>query len=434
MLRKLIFIIAIFLLLPLAAYAKMEMTGLKTSADANAPRIVFELSDKPRYKFFTLDNPNRLVIDFLDGAVWNNKTPLKINNSLITKIRHSYNKDKSLRIVFDISKPFKIQKSFILAKTKTTPDKFVFDIEPLAPKKSEKVAAKTHDTEKPAPKPQAKTTPKEDDEEDNSEIVAKLENMLQTAGIAAPLPITKDGVALGVPLPILKERRKPMVVIDAGHGGHDPGTIGAGGVQEKNITLAYAKELQKQLLEEGKYEVSMIRTRDVFVRLRERIRRARKANGDLFISIHVNSHPNKDTSGLSVYTLSETASDKEAEALAKAENKEDIISGLDFGDKENDVTALFIEMAQRNTKNLSASFAENIVTRMQDDIGLLRDPHRFAGFRVLTGADIPSVLVELGYITNNIEEKLLTSESYKNRLAKAMVEAIDSHFSNYPVD
>jgi N-acetylmuramoyl-L-alanine amidase len=178
----------------------------------------------------------------------------------------------------------------------------------------------------------------------------------------------------------------------------------------------------------------MVRSSDVFIPLKDRVTRARNAKGDLFVSLHVNSHTNNDIEGLSVYTLSENASDKEAEALANKENKEGLITGVDMQDKEDDLADLFIEMAQRDTKNLSASFAETIIGQMKYETKLLPNPHRFAGFRVLTGADIPSVLIELGYITNRKEEKLLKSEKYKNRLAKAVVEAINNHFNTYQIE
>lgn len=235
---------------------------------------------------------------------------------------------------------------------------------------------------------------------------------------------------LRIPTPVFRPRYKPMIVIDAGHGGRDPGAIGVGKSYEKNITLAYAKELKKQLEQSSKYEVLMIREKDVYLRLKDRVNKARSVAGDLFISLHVNAHKKSSTRGFSIYTLSETASDKEAAALARKENKAGLINGINLNDETDELTGLLIDMTQRQTKNISAIFAETIVDIMGKDVKLLERPHRFAGFRVLTGADIPSVLIELGYLTNKKEEKLLNLPWYKKKLTRAIVKSIDIHFSN----
>jgi N-acetylmuramoyl-L-alanine amidase len=391
--KKLILFLAL-LFLPFTAYGKTSVLGFRTSEtkDKADSRFVLDLSDKVKFKAFTLSDPARVVIDIYDTK-WNDTLPPQDENKLIHGVRYFQHSDSSLRVVLDLQRSVTIKKAFVIDKTKDAPYRLVLDLEPT-------------------------------DKNKTAEII--------------PQAITKDGETIGIPLPTLKEHRKPLIVIDAGHGGHDPGTIGDMAVREKDITLDYAKELKGQLLETKKYKVFLTRSSDVFVPLKERVRKARNAKGDLFISLHVNSHINKDIDGLSIYTLSENASDKEAEALANKENKEGLISGVDMQDKD-DLTELFIEMAQRDTKNLSASFAENIIGEMNGSeengsIKTLHNPHRFAGFRVLTGADIPSVLIELGYITNQREERLLKSENYKNKLAKALVGAINNHFSTYQVE
>ena len=209
-------------------------------------------------------------------------------------------------------------------------------------------------------------------------------------------------------------------MIDAGHGGHDPGAIGYSGVHEKNITLAMAKELKRQLDRKGKYTVYLTRSTDVFIPLRKRVEIARKHKADLFMSVHADSALNRKATGLSVYTLSETASDKEAAALAERENKADVISGLD----------VLISLAQRETRNRSSEFAKCLVDEMRKSVKLISDTHRFAGFAVLKAPDVPSVLLEMGYLSNKNEERLLRQESYRRKLAVSAAKAIDRYFED----
>lgn len=224
---------------------------------------------------------------------------------------------------------------------------------------------------------------------------------------------------------------KPLIVIDAGHGGQDPGSKGDSGKYEKWITLEYAKALQDVLMKTGKYRTYLTREDDTLIDLHERVKRSEAEKGDLFISIHADSHNDKNMHGLSVYTLSETASDKEAEGLALQANTSGTIGNTKVTTPSQEVTPLLIEMVQRDTKNLSASFAETLVTQLQQQIILLRNTHRFAGFRVLTSASIPSVLIELGYLSNPEEESLLQSTSYKKKLVSSIAKAIDIYCQKY---
>ena len=169
---------------------------------------------------------------------------------------------------------------------------------------------------------------------------------------------------------------------------------------EKNITLAAARELKKILDAKGEYKVYLTRNRDVFIPLRERVRIARKYKADLFLSIHADSALNRNAKGLSVYTLSEKASDKEAAALAERENKADVIAGLNFAEHSKEVSDILINLAQRETLNRSSEFATFMVSEMRKSCKLLDNTHRFAGFAVLKAPDIPSVLLEMGYLSN----------------------------------
>ena len=219
-----------------------------------------------------------------------------------------------------------------------------------------------------------------------------------------------------------------MIVIDAGHGGVDPGALGRH-AREKNVTLAFAREYARQLRNTGRYEVYLTRNRDIYIPLRQRVTIARKHDADLFISIHADAIERKSVRGMSIYTLSETASDHEAAALARKENRSDIIAGIDFDDQPREVANILIDLAQRETKNLSVEFAKIVVNEARGATRLLDRTHRFAGFRVLKAPDVPSVLIELGFLTNSSDEKQLSSSAWRKKLAERLVKSVDAYFS-----
>ena len=220
-----------------------------------------------------------------------------------------------------------------------------------------------------------------------------------------------------------------MIVVDAGHGGVDPGASGRK-AREKQVTLTFSKELVRQLRNTGKYEVYLTRSRDIYIPLRQRVNIARKHQADLFISIHADAIKRKNVRGMSIYTLSETASDKEAAALARKENRSDIIVGIDFDDQPPEVADILIDLAQRETKNLSVKFANLVVKNARGTTRLLERTHRFAGFRVLKAPDVPSVLIELGFLTNRSDEKQLLSSSWRRKIAKSLVKSVNGFFSS----
>ena len=221
---------------------------------------------------------------------------------------------------------------------------------------------------------------------------------------------------------------KKLIMIDPGHGGVDPGAMSRSGVWEKNIVLAFVRELRRGLLATGQFRVLLTRDRDVFVRLRNRIAIARRAGADLFISVHADSIRNSRVRGTSVYTLSERASDKEAGTLAQKENKSDLIAGVDLKEQSDDVVNILIDLAQRETMNESAVFARKLVNELGKTRKMLRNTHRFAGFAVLKAPDIPSVLVELGYLSNRSDERMLTDPKKRRRMAAAMARAVREYF------
>jgi N-acetylmuramoyl-L-alanine amidase len=219
-----------------------------------------------------------------------------------------------------------------------------------------------------------------------------------------------------------------VIVLDPGHGGSDPGAIGVSGIYEKNITLAAARDVRDELQRLGGYRVILTRERDTFIRLRDRVAFGRDAGADLFVSLHADTMPNNSVRGASVYTLSETASDAEAATLAEQENKADMIAGVDLTHETSEVANILIDLAQRETMNRSAQFAALVVDELKRETRLLRNTHRFAGFAVLKAPDVPSVLVELGFLSHRQDEKVLRSEAYRKKLATAVARGIDRYF------
>lgn len=222
-------------------------------------------------------------------------------------------------------------------------------------------------------------------------------------------------------------------MLDPGHGGPDPGTTGISGFREKNVVLKAAREMARRLTATGRYKVHLTRSTDRYIALRDRVGRARSVKAELFVSVHADSNPNRETRGASVYTLSEAASDREAAALAAKENKADIVAGLDFRGQTPDVTSILIDLSQRDTINHSRVFAAMLLDALaHNGIGLLGRSHRHAGFAVLTAPDTPAILLEMGYLSNRHDERLLVQPAYLRRLADALVDAADRYFASRP--
>ena len=221
-----------------------------------------------------------------------------------------------------------------------------------------------------------------------------------------------------------KTKRNFVITIDPGHGGIDPGATNKK-VKEKDITLKASKELKK-ILEEYGYKIFLTRDIDKFIPLRERRSIAKKFDSDLFISLHVDSVRKKSTRGTSVYTLSDKASDAVTARLADRENKADLIAGINLDNVDNEVASILLDLTRRDTKNTSSLFAENyVLLARKNGHRLLKRPHRHAGFAVLKSPDIPSVLIELGFLSNNKDVKLLINQKSRLRLIRTLAKAID---------
>jgi len=246
---------------------------------------------------------------------------------------------------------------------------------------------------------------------------------------AAAEPAKKSpGKSLAKPTPPFRPK---LIALDPGHGGRDPGALGVRGTQEKGVVWTIAGELKQQLMAGGRYRVMLTRAGDSYVALRERVARAQALKADLFLSIHADSHPDPGVRGASVYTLSEEATDREAAALAARENRADkVVSGVPLASQSDTVAAALVAMSQRGTLNDSCRLADTIVSTFgQNGVRLLPRTHRKAGFAVLTSPDIPAALVELGYLSNVQDEKLLTVRQHQLALARALRASIDAHFA-----
>jgi N-acetylmuramoyl-L-alanine amidase len=227
----------------------------------------------------------------------------------------------------------------------------------------------------------------------------------------------------------------PLVVIDAGHGGHDPGSSSSNGrTNEKDVALAIAKAIRDELVASGKVRVALTRSDDRFLVLAERREIARRLRADLFISVHCDSAPTSAARGASIYTLSETSSDRVAAALAARENKADVINGVDLSSETNDVSSILIDLAQRETMNVSSAFATLVQRELSPLIALKPDFHKYAGLMVLKAPDVPSVLLETGYISNDDDLALLTSTSYREKIASGIRRAIEAYFARQRIE
>jgi N-acetylmuramoyl-L-alanine amidase len=227
--------------------------------------------------------------------------------------------------------------------------------------------------------------------------------------------------------------RVPTVVIDPGHGGVDPGAISQDGVYEKDIVLATAREFARALAARRTYRVVLTRNTDEFLPLRERVARARAWKADLFLSIHADAMPDTDVRGLSVFTLSAQASDREAAALAISESRADLVGGVNLSRQPRDVGNILLDLTRRETSNLSITLARDLVDQLGREAVLLDRPQRAADFAVLTAPDIPSALVELGCLSNPTEQRLLRQRTYQQRLAQGLVRAVVAYFAAHGV-
>ena len=357
---------------------------VRLGGDAKDTRFVMDFSERVDIATFTLADPYRLVIDLPQVAF---QLPAKTGENgrgLIKAFRYGLVMQGGSRIVMDLKGPARVEKAFVLAPAEGQPARLVID---LAATDREAFSRNMSLDRRPAQQPQPRLA-----------------------------------------LPAVPDDPRPLIVIDPGHGGIDTGTKAASGEQEKIIVLEFATTLRDKLERSGKYRVAMTRQDDSFIALSERVKFARSLKASLFVSIHADYLPRKEgaAEGATVYTLSENASDSEAARLAEAENKADVIAGVDLTAESNAVADILIDLAQRETKAFSHQFTKTLLTELKTATKLHKIPNKSAGFLVLRAPDVPSVLLELGYVSTKDDLKQLMSASWRERTADAMTRAIDS--------
>lgn len=386
-----LFILTFVTMLSLSINAHaLDVDQVRFGVHPDKTRLVLDLSEVSDFRVFTLSDPYRMVID-LPSFGWKAGNISPSINAGVTGIRHGNLQPGISRIVFDMAGPIAVRSAFILPASADKPHRLVVDLNSVAADSFERARTNVHGTL----------------------------NVQQTTNFAyrdAPPPIPQ------------RKTEKPVVIIDPGHGGVDPGAV-AGKIYEKNITLALAKTLKDDLEATGKYRVLMTRSTDIFIPLGERVRFARKHDADLFVSIHADSLNRKNVRGASVYTLSEKASDAQTAKLAARENKADLIAGIDLSVEDDEVANILFDLAMRDTMNQSNFFANALVESFQiKGVQTLERPHRSAGFAVLKAPDIPSVLVEAGFLSNRKEASLLNTSAHRKKIANALKRGIDAYF------
>jgi len=401
--------------LPLKA-AEPIATNIRVGTHSDKTRFVIDLSDKIKFRIFALSDPYRIVID-LPEISW--RLPVDVikrnlggKKTLISNFRYGYFRTGLSRIVLDIKEPIRVKSSFIITPTKGKKYRLVIDLV----KTTRKIFLAA--MRKSKIKERNKKSKLRRVENSRNNLLSRVPNPEKRA------KLEKSNIQ-GV-----QANKKPVIVIDPGHGGIDPGST-SGRVFEKYITLEVAKVIESHLKTLGRYKVFLTRRNDKFIRLRKRISIAKLRGANLFISLHADAIKNKRVRGFSIYTLSEKASDKEAADLARKENKADVIAGVDLSAESPVVSDILIDLRQRNTMNESSKFAVGLVRHIRKVTKSLSNAHRFAGFAVLKSPDIPSVLIEMGFLSNRADEKALLNPRYRANLARSIGKAVDEYFLRY---
>ncbi len=367
----------------------------RLAGDSRQTRFILDLDQRVQFRAFTLADPYRVVVDLPQVDF---RLPNGIGASsrgLIKAFRYGLVMPGGSRIVFDLTGPARISRSYLLDAANGQPPRLVLEFEEVDRAGfAQALAAGSRAEPKPA-------------------MVGAAENA--TGHEAAP------------PAPL---DPRPVIVIDPGHGGIDNGTQ-SGNENEKNLVLAFGLALRDRIEKGGKYRVVMTRTDDTFIPLDDRVRIARTQSAALFVSIHADALPRRegDAQGATIYTLSDRASDAEAERLAEAENKADAIGGVNLTAEPTEVADILIDLAQRETKTFSNRFARLLAGEMKNTARMYKHPLKSAGFRVLKAPDVPSVLVELGYVSNKSDLEHLVSENWRARTVGSMALAIDAFFA-----
>jgi N-acetylmuramoyl-L-alanine amidase len=383
---------------PTAPVAKPAPEPIVMSArigeHADRTRFVVEMSDPLAIRVFTLSDPDRVVID-LPAVQWHlDGPPRPTGFGSVKSYRYGLFRSGNSRFVIDLNRPVKVSDPLVLPPSGGYGYRVVIDLFPASPDQFARASGWPADLKARE---------------------AAAEQLALRPPSSAPPP------------------DKHVIVIDAGHGGIDTGTSGVNGLQEKDLVLDAALRLGRELVKRRNYTVHLTRDTDVFIPLKERVAIARSWHADLFISLHADSNPDPGVSGLSIYTLSEKGSDREAADLARKENQSDVIAGVDLGGDNSVVAPILIDLAQRDTMNRSSRFATGAVSLLTSATDILpRQPHRAAAFVVLKAPDVPSVLIELGYLSNEGDANQMNTVRWRAGVARSIAAAVDGYFNPAP--
>ena len=385
-------ILAVVLAAP-ALGAKLEARDYKMAGDALHMRVVMNFDQEPDPRFFMLRAPHRLVIDLPETRFVFDPDELE-ERGLIKGVRYGHLKEQTSRLVLTTKGPFTIERMDVLQNENSPGYRLVADLKAAS------------------------------DVEFNAALAIQAETTGSTQATPKADRLGKPGDGAD---------KRFTIVIDPGHGGIDGGAEGPSGTAEKAITLLFATELRDRLRKDGRYQVFMTRETDEFLRLDDRVRIARQHDADLFISIHADTIRLKGIRGATVYTVSDKASDEEAKALADRENLSDQLAGIVIEEEDHEVSDILVDLIRRETHNFSIRFARTLVDQLSTSVRLINNPHRFAGFRVLKAPDVPSVLVELGYLSNLKDEEQLRSVEWRGKAATSIANAV-GEFASEKID
>ncbi len=355
--------------------------------DNQQMRFVADLSANVDAAVFPLADPYRIVIDLPDVRFVLPDTAGTTARGFVTAFRYGSISPGKSRIVIDLNQPVAIEKQFNVPPGDGQPARLVVSLVPTT----------------------------------REAFLAAAESY-RKAHATADSTDTASAAAAG-------DEGKPLIVLDPGHGGIDLGARSDDGTLEKDVVLSFAKVLGAKLLATGRYRVAYTRDDDTFISLGERVRIAQRDHADLFISVHANSFPGSAVRGAIVYTVSDKASDTMAAAQAAAENESDALAGIDVAAEDSDqVKTILADLTQRETRNFGVAFAQALIKNMAGKTRMFKIPHKEASFKVLEAPDVPSALIELGYLTTAADEKLLVSPDWQSKTADGMVAGIDSYF------
>jgi N-acetylmuramoyl-L-alanine amidase len=379
-------------------------SDVRLAGDGKQTRFILDLDQSIPVHAFALADPYRVIVDIPQV---NFQLPTGIGTAgrgLIKAFRYGLVLPGGSRIVFDLTGPAKIANASVLDAASGQPARLVLELEEVD---------RTTFVQLLGP-------------ESRPELRAAIADAKETSLPVSTVPAKPEAPAA----PPSPPDARPVIVIDPGHGGPDNGTQ-SGSESEKNLVLGFALILRDCIEKGGKYRVVMTRTDDTFIPLDDRVKFARTQSAALFVSIHADALPRRegDAQGATIYTLSDRASDAEAEKLAEAENKADAIGGVNLTEEPTEVADILIDLAQRETRTFSNRFARLLMGEMKTVTRMHKNPLKSAGFRVLKAPDVPSVLVELGYVSNKEDMEHLASENWRSRTAGSVAHAIDMFFA-----